>query len=310
MLLHASLLRCSAAALALLTLGPGRGVDAWRIVYNEDTCFAEVTGEQQEAADPAAPLICYKYDGKAQGSNTCSMAGWGTTSFSSETCAAGEDVCFRRVKFFRLKKYWEHYGGCGAPDEDRPQDSEGYDLTNCTTSYCAWCLRCAALSATTAHTRIVCVKSRTLARAARAKETTTKTQVKVKVGATVHKAGDLVAAGGESRAPVLRRGHPSPLLPILPAHAAPCKRHTMGVRAPHIAQWLRRVANRFARLRAACSNGTNSRLDARKLLEPPSLLRELPLLRFTKQVVVLELRPRRSRLGNFCCLGLQCRELL
>jgi len=135
MLLHASLLRCSAAALALLTLGPGRGVDAWRIVYNEDTCFAQVTGEQ-EAADPAAPLICYKYDGKAQGSNTCSMAGWGTTSFSSETCAAGEDVCFRRVKFFRVKKYWEHYGGCGAPDEDRPQDSEGYDLTNCTTSYC------------------------------------------------------------------------------------------------------------------------------------------------------------------------------
>ena len=135
MLLHASLLRCSAAALALLTLGPGRGVDAWRIVYDEDTCFAQVTGEQ-EAADPAAPLICYKYDGKAQGSNTCSMAGWGTTSFSSETCAAGEDVCFRRVKFFRVKKYWEHYGGCGAPDEDRPQDSEGYDLTNCTTSYC------------------------------------------------------------------------------------------------------------------------------------------------------------------------------
>ena len=44
---------------------------------------------------------------------------------------------------------------------------------------------------------------------------TTKTQIQVKVGATVHKAGDLVAARAESRAPVLRRGHPSPLLPML-----------------------------------------------------------------------------------------------
>ena len=137
MLLRSSLLR-RAAALVLLhaTLDLG-GVDATRIVFNEDTCFAKVTGDREAlalAADPAAPLVCYRYSwGAGLGRGTAEDACFPDTMIA-ETCAAGTSGCFRRVKY-KIQRTYELHGGCGAGDQ-QAEDGEGGQVTACTTSYC------------------------------------------------------------------------------------------------------------------------------------------------------------------------------